>query len=139
MVPSRNHRTNVDLTRSDVLFDLRGHSYHVHHCEEIQGDADSACTYLRLLVASTDFAEDCVQLTRRQQQIARLLAARATNTEIAGALGISVHTARHHSQRVLEKLGLKSRVQVRNQFGQHTKLSHHAAANGRSRRRKAKY
>jgi len=59
---------------------------------------------------------DALSLTRRQLEIARLLASRATNAEIASSLGISVHTARHHSQRVLEKLGITSRAEVRRRF-----------------------
>jgi DNA-binding CsgD family transcriptional regulator len=52
-------------------------------------------------------------LTPREQQIVVLLASRATNKEIAATLGISAHTARHHTQSVLQKLGLKSRGEVR--------------------------
>ncbi len=48
-------------------------------------------------------------LTPREAEVARLLARRATNAEVAAALGVSPHTARHHAQRVLEKLGLRSR------------------------------
>jgi DNA-binding CsgD family transcriptional regulator len=48
-------------------------------------------------------------LTPREAEVARLLARRATNEEVAAALGVSPHTARHHAQRVLEKLGLRSR------------------------------
>ena len=52
-------------------------------------------------------------ITRRERQVMRLMALRATNTEIAWTLGISAHTARHHVQRVLEKLGVTSRSAVR--------------------------
>ncbi|MGZ8379264.1 MAG: response regulator transcription factor, partial [Gemmatirosa sp.] len=51
-------------------------------------------------------------LTPREAEVARLLARRATNTEVATALGVSPHTARHHAQRVLEKLGLRSRREL---------------------------
>ncbi|GLC25665.1 helix-turn-helix transcriptional regulator [Roseisolibacter agri] len=51
-------------------------------------------------------------LTPREAEVARLLARRATNTEVAAALGVSPHTARHHAQRVLEKLGLRSRREL---------------------------
>ena len=51
-------------------------------------------------------------LTPREAEVARLLARRATNTEVAAALGVSPHTARHHAQRVIEKLGLKSRREL---------------------------
>lgn len=51
-------------------------------------------------------------LTPREAEVARLLARRATNGEVAAALGVSPHTARHHAQRVLEKLGLRSRREL---------------------------
>jgi DNA-binding CsgD family transcriptional regulator len=44
-------------------------------------------------------------LTEREAEVAVLLADRRRNAEIARALGISVHTARHHIERVLLKLG----------------------------------
>ena len=44
-------------------------------------------------------------LTEREAEVAALLADRRSNAEIARALGISVHTARHHIERVLLKLG----------------------------------
>ena len=52
-------------------------------------------------------------LTPREQQVAALLASRASNAEIASQLGISVHTARRHTERVFEKLNCQSRSAVR--------------------------
>ena len=48
-------------------------------------------------------------LTRREAQVARLLARRASNPEIAEQLGISPHTVRHHAENVFSKLGVHSR------------------------------
>jgi DNA-binding CsgD family transcriptional regulator len=48
-------------------------------------------------------------LTAREREVAALLAARRTNGEIAAALGVSPHTARHHTERVLQKFGVTSR------------------------------
>jgi len=45
------------------------------------------------------------RLTKREAEVAMLLADRRRNAEIARALGISVHTARHHVERVLRQLG----------------------------------
>ncbi len=51
-------------------------------------------------------------LTAREHEIAALLAQRRTNREIAAALTITEHTARHHTERVLRKLGLSTRRDV---------------------------
>jgi DNA-binding NarL/FixJ family response regulator len=48
-------------------------------------------------------------LTEREAQVARLLAEGRSNSVIAEKLRISPHTARHHTQRVLSKLGVHSR------------------------------
>lgn len=51
-------------------------------------------------------------LTAREADVALLLAQRRQNIEIAETLCVSVHTARHHTERVLEKLDLNRRTQV---------------------------
>lgn len=51
-------------------------------------------------------------LTKTEIRIARLLAARRSNAEIAAELCLSPHTVRHHTERVLDKLGVPSRTQV---------------------------
>jgi DNA-binding NarL/FixJ family response regulator len=48
-------------------------------------------------------------LTRREVEVARLLAQGRSNETIARELNISAHTARHHTQRVLSKLEVHSR------------------------------
>lgn len=57
-----------------------------------------------------------IELTAREWEIALLLAARATNAEIAKLLGISSHTVRHHTQRILEKFAVKSRAKMRDRI-----------------------
>ncbi len=52
------------------------------------------------------------RLTLREAGVTLLLAQRKTNAEIAATLSISTHTARHHTERVLAKLGIRSRQQV---------------------------
>lgn len=53
-----------------------------------------------------------IRLTPRERAVASLLAARRTNAEIAAVLGLSRHTARHHTEHVLAKLGVRSRRDV---------------------------
>lgn len=51
-------------------------------------------------------------LTRRQVQIARLVAHGLTNREIADRLFISERTAEGHIEQIRNKLGFSSRVQI---------------------------
>ena len=48
-------------------------------------------------------------LTRREAEVALLLAEGASNADLAARLFISPHTARHHTEQVFGKLGLTSR------------------------------
>jgi DNA-binding NarL/FixJ family response regulator len=50
--------------------------------------------------------------TRREAEVALLLAGGSPNADIAQALRISEHTARHHTRYVLLKLGLHSRARA---------------------------
>jgi DNA-binding CsgD family transcriptional regulator len=52
-------------------------------------------------------------LTPREIDVARLLVQRMTNREIATTLGISTHTARHHTESVLLKTHVTSRRALR--------------------------
>lgn len=56
--------------------------------------------------------------TKREAEVAQLLLARRSNLEIAEHFSISRHTARHHVQKVLWKLGVSSRVQARQLMAQ---------------------
>jgi DNA-binding CsgD family transcriptional regulator len=51
-------------------------------------------------------------LTAREVEVARLLAVGKQTSEVAEALGVSTHTARHHTEHVLAKLGVKTRAAV---------------------------
>jgi DNA-binding CsgD family transcriptional regulator len=53
------------------------------------------------------------ELTARESEVARLMVDRLSNFEIARRLGISVHTVRRHGERVLAKLRIHSRNDVR--------------------------
>lgn len=52
------------------------------------------------------------QLTRREQEVLALMASAADAARIAGALNISVNTARGYIQNILEKLGAHSRLEA---------------------------
>ena len=56
-------------------------------------------------------------LTARETEVARLLARRATNREIAEQLDMSPHTVRHHAENIFAKLGIHSRRSAAAQMG----------------------
>lgn len=51
-------------------------------------------------------------LTHRQAEVALLLARGLRNREVAARLGVTEHTARRHTERVLARLGASSRAQI---------------------------
>jgi DNA-binding CsgD family transcriptional regulator len=51
-------------------------------------------------------------LTPRETQVMDLLSLGQSNKSIAEKLGVSLHTARHHTERVLAKVGAKCRAEV---------------------------
>lgn len=51
-------------------------------------------------------------LTRRESEVARLIATGASNKHVAAQLGISAHTVRRHSERVFAKLGVRTRASL---------------------------
>lgn len=62
--------------------------------------------------ARTGYLQMKFRLTARETEVARLLAEGKSNVSIAKTLGISTHTARHHTQRVLGKLKVHSRAEA---------------------------
>ncbi|HET9425589.1 MAG TPA: LuxR C-terminal-related transcriptional regulator [Gemmatimonadaceae bacterium] len=54
----------------------------------------------------------CYRLTAMELRVALLLADGNSNKKIAATLGVSGHTARHHTEHVLRKLGIHSRNEV---------------------------
>ena len=51
-------------------------------------------------------------LTRREREVAALIARGLSNRELAEQLVITVKTVKNHIQRVLDKLGARSRTEV---------------------------
>jgi DNA-binding NarL/FixJ family response regulator len=98
------------LRVGDILVNSSGVTYRVTGKETRPTNGDEFTLSVRLEPA--DLLVSPV-LTSRQNEVARLMASRATITEIAALLQISTHTARHHSQAVMKKLGLRRRCDVR--------------------------
>jgi pimeloyl-ACP methyl ester carboxylesterase/DNA-binding CsgD family transcriptional regulator len=66
----------------------------------------------RVLESQPARAAAPVELSRREREVAQLLAGGLSNKEIAGRLYLSVRTIDNHVQHILDKLGFDSRVQV---------------------------
>lgn len=73
-------------------------------------DADASLSPMSAPAVS--LVAKALDLTPQEARVALLLRERRSNAEIAAALSISRHTARHHTERVLAKLGVRSRAAV---------------------------
>ncbi len=67
-------------------------------------------------------ADDAPELSRREQEVFRLLALGHTNREIGTLLHISVRTAEFHRKNIQRKLNLTSRSQLVNHARTHGPL-----------------
>ena len=56
--------------------------------------------------------EESVVLTSREREITALLGEGLSNKEIAARLRIAIHTVKSHVHNILEKLSLRSRLEV---------------------------
>jgi DNA-binding CsgD family transcriptional regulator len=67
--------------------------------------------------------EPLVRLTRREEEVAALVARGLTNRQISSRLGISERTAGNHVGRILGKLRLRSRAQIASWATEHELLA----------------
>jgi DNA-binding NarL/FixJ family response regulator len=63
------------------------------------------------------------KLTRREEEVAALVAHGLSNCQIASQLTLSEHTVATHVRNVLKKLGLHSRFQIAAWFTEHQPTS----------------
>ena len=105
--------------RTQVVREVRVQeaAYRVRGSVLPQGDSEVPAIVVMLervdALPSDEELRERFGLTRKEVGVARLLAEGMTNTELADALTISPHTARHHTESVLSKLSVASRRAVR--------------------------
>jgi len=63
-------------------------------------------------VSDGSSAEECVDFTPREAEVLRLVRCRLNTPEIAAYLGISPRTVEKHVERVLQKLHMRSRLEL---------------------------
>jgi non-specific serine/threonine protein kinase len=91
---------------------LTAHTF--EECRQHGGamDIDSAVAYALGEQPEKPTSPDSPRLTKREQQVAELVAEGLTNKAIAARLVISQRTAQGHVEHILTKLGFTSRAQV---------------------------
>ncbi len=92
-----------DYTTDEIL-QLRRFQPFLEHAFRMVRERSESCA-----------SEDALQaygLTAREREVARLMAAGATNAEIARALFLSLPTVKTHVSHVLGKLGVRSRTEL---------------------------
>jgi len=95
---------------------IAGYRARACHSPGVFGTAIHALVTLERIDRDPAIAADDIRarfgLTRAESRVAMLLAERRSTAEIARLLVISPHTARHHTSRVLDKLGIRRRAEV---------------------------
>jgi DNA-binding CsgD family transcriptional regulator len=119
-------RAGGDTSAWSICDKTNGVTFYIHPIRDEHPDFDHLVLFICRPATETFGHRQEVQtsfgLTPREARVAELLAARKSNAEISCELGISQHTARHHTERVLAKLGISSRRRVASvlRAGEHT-------------------
>jgi DNA-binding CsgD family transcriptional regulator len=110
--PNRSHNFELDGDRFSVTF--------VNAGTDLATQDIGAMVLLRrdsIVTSAAEITEAGIaarfKLTGQEARVAMLLLEQRSNREIADCLGVSVHTARHHTERVLAKLHIHSRHDVK--------------------------
>lgn len=125
-VSSQEHVAQA--TAAAALFNRLGWPPHEAFCLELAGDHVGALAIydrihdlrggsalrarMGLLPADPEPSKSIPLLTKRQTEVATLVARGVSNREIASALSISENTVEHHISEIFSRLGIASRAQL---------------------------
>ena len=101
----REHGRSVMARLRESMFEMQVHRARLR--DDRNGHANGAPPAAVGTHLQADYG-----MTPREVDVAMLLAEGCSNATVARRLGISPHTARHHTQRVLGKLGVHSRSEA---------------------------
>ena len=104
----REHGRSVMAQLRASMYEMQAHRARLRLERDGQTNGGAAAAPV---VAGTHLQLD-YGMTPREVDVALLLAEGCSNATVARRLGISPHTARHHTQRVLGKLGVHSRSEA---------------------------
>ena len=137
-------RLRVDLARAHLLYgewlrregrrvDARGHLRTAHELFSAMGVESFAARAQRELLATGETARRRIESTRgdltaQEAEIARLAAQGHTNPQIGARLFISPRTVQYHLRKVFQKLGVRSRTELRNALPAELGVAQAAAA-----------
>jgi len=106
------HRLTAQVSTSTAAYQVGG----TFLGRELLGAELRIAVTLIRLAAHTPLSDAALQekysLTVRELEIARRLAHGQSTKEVAHACGISLHTARRHTEKIFQKLGVRNRSQV---------------------------
>jgi DNA-binding CsgD family transcriptional regulator len=100
-----------DFHTSEGSYLLRGSFVRAHH-EEGGGLLMVALDSVGAEFLSAELLKTRYGLTSREVLVARLVTRGLSDADIASRLSISRHTARHHTEHLRQKLGVRSRTEV---------------------------
>jgi len=102
--------SQLEVSTDSARYSIRGCFYHAGSI----GSPLLLVTLQRLnpLARTAEELKCAFLLTAAETRVAFLLARGRSNAQIAADLGISPHTARRHTERVLQKMNVRSRAEV---------------------------
>jgi predicted ATPase/DNA-binding CsgD family transcriptional regulator len=109
--PQRDHAERYATDLREALGEQR-FAAAVAHGEQVSPEQAIGYALGEPMPAEPPAATDPGPLTRREQQVARLVAEGLSNKEIATTLVISQRTAESHVEHIMTKLGFTSRTQI---------------------------